>query len=66
MGAPGFKHFDIEEVQAMVRGPIRRGDIAKGLERYEHEHEYIQGLQLTHIVSEVFKSLERSLTKVHE
>ena len=60
------KYFDIEEVQAMVRGPIRRGDIAKGLERYENEHEYIQGLQLSQIVPEVFKTLERSLTKVHE
>ena len=66
MGAPGYKYFNIEEVQAMVRGPIRRGDIAKGLERYEHEHEYIQGLQLSQIVPEVFKSLEKSLTTVHE
>lgn len=66
VGAQMAKYFDIEEVQAMVRGPIRRGDIAKGLERYEHEHEYVQGLQLSQIVPEVFKTLERSLTKVHE
>jgi hypothetical protein len=50
----------------MVRGPIRRGDIARALERYEDEHEYLQGLQLSQVVPEVFKTLERSLTKVHE
>jgi len=66
VGAQGAKYFDIEEVQAMVRGPIRRGDIARALERYEDEHEYLKGLQLSQVVPELFKTLERSLNKVHE
>ena len=50
----------------MTRQPVRRADISTLMDKYETEQDYLESLNLRQVVSEVFKTLEKALTKVQE
>ena len=59
-----YRLFDCSEIHELLREPIRSAEIAKLMEKYETEQEYIESLNLRQVISEVFKTLERSLVKI--
>ncbi|TNV87714.1 hypothetical protein FGO68_gene6197 [Halteria grandinella] len=58
--------FDPDDIHNLTRLPIKCADLSSLVEKYENEQHYLESLNLRKVVTEVFKTLEKSLVKVNE
>lgn len=70
---PSVKHalnsmtfFDPDDIHNLTKLPIKNADLSSLVEKYDNEQHYLEALNLRQVVTDVFKTLEKSLVKVNE